>query len=51
MPNNNETWAERVDAAQAAWEQLKISHFINLTETMPHRVEEVIRYEGWHTSY
>jgi transposase len=51
MPNNNETWAELVDAAQAAWEQLTIRHFINLAETMPHRVEEVILYEGWHTSY
>ncbi|KAJ5883464.1 uncharacterized protein N7473_010350 [Penicillium subrubescens] len=23
----------------------------DLPETMPHRVEEVIKYEGWHTSY
>jgi hypothetical protein len=50
MPNN-ETWAELVDATQAAWEQLTIRHFINLAETMPHRIEEVILYEGWPTSY
>jgi hypothetical protein len=30
---------------------LTIRHFINLAETMPLRVEEVIRYEGWHTYY
>lgn len=51
MPNNNETWAELVDAAQYAWENLTVHHFVNLAETMPHRVEEVIKYEGWHTSY
>lgn len=51
MPNNQETWAELVDAAQYAWEHLTVHHFVNLAETMPHRVEEVIKYEGWHTSY
>ncbi|KAJ5535388.1 hypothetical protein N7527_001642 [Penicillium freii] len=51
MPNNQETWAELVDAAQYAWENLTVHHFVNLAETMPHRVEEVIKYEGWHTSY
>jgi hypothetical protein len=50
-PNNNEAWAGLVDATQAAWEQLTIRHLINLAETMSHRVEEVIRYEGWHTCY
>lgn len=51
MPNNQETWAELVDTAQYAWENLTVHHFVNLAETMPHRVEEVIKYEGWHTSY
>lgn len=51
MPNNEDTWGELVDAAQEAWEKLTIHHFINLAETIPHRVEEVIKYEGWHTSF
>lgn len=51
MRNNEDTWGELVDAAQEAWEKLTIHHFVNLAETMPHRVEEVIKYEGWHTSY
>ncbi|KAJ5188811.1 hypothetical protein N7491_005132 [Penicillium cf. griseofulvum] len=33
------------------WENLTVHYFVNLAETMPHRVEEVIKYEGWHTSY
>lgn len=50
MPNEA-TLAELVDTAQYAWENLTIRHFVNLAETMPHCVEEVIRHEGWHTSY
>lgn len=51
MPNNQETCAELVDAAQYALENLTVHHFVNSVETMPHRAEEVIKYEGWHTSY
>lgn len=51
MPNNKETQEELVATAQTAWEKLTIRHFVNLAETMPHRVEEVILYEGWHTSF
>ena len=51
MPNNEATLAELVDTAQYAWENLTVRHFVNLAETMPHRIEEVIKYEGWHTSY
>ena len=40
MPNNNETLAELVDAAQYARENLTVQHFVNLAETMQHRVEE-----------
>jgi hypothetical protein len=38
-------------AAQRAWEGLDIEIFKHLAETMPHRVADVIKYEGWHTSY
>lgn len=42
MRNNEDTWKELVDA-QEVWEKLTIHHFVNLAETMPHRVEEVIK--------
>lgn len=41
MPNNEDTLAELVDTAQYVWENLTIRHFVNLAETMPHRVEDV----------
>ena len=49
MSNNENTWGELVDAAHEAWEKLTIHHSVNLAETIPHRVEEAIKYEGWHT--
>lgn len=30
MPNNDITWAELVDSAQYAWENLTVHHFVNL---------------------
>ncbi|KAJ5827492.1 hypothetical protein N7447_004255 [Penicillium robsamsonii] len=46
IPKNENTWGDLVYAAQEAWEKLTIRHFVNLAETMPHRMEEVIKYEG-----
>lgn len=51
MPNNNENWEELVNAAQYTWEILTVHHFVNLAEAMSHRVEEVIKYEEWHTDH
>jgi len=51
LPNNETTLDLLVDAAQEAWEGLDIEMFKHLSDTMPHRVADVIKYEGWHTSY
>ena len=51
LPNNESTLDILLEAAQEAWESLNIEIFEHLSETMPHRVADVIKYEGWHTSY
>lgn len=51
MPNNDSTWEILVDTAQEAWDMLDLDIFKNLSETMPHRVQDIIKYEGWYTSY
>ncbi|OQD67364.1 hypothetical protein PENANT_c321G09592, partial [Penicillium antarcticum] len=51
LPNNEPTLELLLEAAQEAWEALDIDLFKHLSETMPHRVADVIKYGGWHTSY
>ena len=51
LPNNESTLELLLEAAQEAWEALDIDLFKHLSETMPHRVADVIKYSGWHTSY
>lgn len=51
LPNSVSTLDLLLEAAQEAWESLDIEIFKHLSETMPHRVADVIKYEGWHTSY
>jgi transposase len=51
MPNNDHTWEILLEIAQFAWETLSWDHFVHLAETMPHRVADIIKYEGWYTSY
>jgi hypothetical protein len=51
LPNKDETLEIFVDAAQEAWQGLDVEIFKHLADTMPHRVVDVIKYEGWHTSY
>ncbi|KAJ5636577.1 Transposable element tc3 transposase [Penicillium longicatenatum] len=51
MRNNNETKAILVETAQQAWDELDLSHFSHLSETMPHRVEAIIESQGWYTPY
>ena len=51
LPNNEATLELLLEAAQEAWEALDINLFKHLSETMPHRVADVIKYDGWHTSY
>ena len=51
LPNNETTLDLLVDSAQEAWEGLDIEIFKHLSDTMPHRVADIIKYAGWHTSY
>jgi hypothetical protein len=51
LPNTTSTLELLVKAAQEAWDTLDTEIFKHLSETMPHRVADVIKYEGWHTSY
>ncbi|KAJ5860213.1 uncharacterized protein N7529_007523 [Penicillium soppii] len=51
LPNNESTKDLLLETAQEAWEGLDIEIFKHLSETMPHRVADVIKYGGWHTSY
>lgn len=51
LPNSESTLELLLKAAQEAWENLDIEILKHLSETMPHRVADVIKYEGWHTSY
>ncbi|KAJ6094481.1 hypothetical protein N7467_001994 [Penicillium canescens] len=51
LPNSESTLDLLLQAAQEAWEGPDIEIFKHLSETMPHRVADVIKYEGWHTSY
>jgi transposase len=44
LPNNESTLDILLDAAQEAWEGLNIDIFEHVSETMPHRVADVIRY-------
>jgi hypothetical protein len=51
LPNNVSTLELLLEATQEAWESLDIDLFKHLSETMPHRVADVVKYNGWHTSY
>jgi transposase len=51
MNNNDSTWEILLESAQTAWENLDWNHFVHLAETKPHRVADIIKYDGWYTSY
>jgi transposase len=51
MPNNDTTHELLVAAAQEAWDALDLDIMVNLSETMPHRVQAIIEAEGWYTKY
>jgi hypothetical protein len=46
LPNNESTLDLLLDAAQEAWEGLDINIFKHLSDTLPHRVADVIKYKG-----
>lgn len=49
--NNNETKEILVATAQEAWDSLDLRHLEHLSKTMPHRVEAIIKSQGWYTPY
>jgi transposase len=49
-----ETKADRqvfIDAAKAAWAAIDQSYINNLIDSMPRRIEAVIKAKGWQTRY
>lgn len=51
MPDNQDTLDQMIIWAQEAWSSIDLSILDHLAVTMPHRVEQIIRNEGWYTSY
>ncbi|KAJ5737115.1 uncharacterized protein N7483_002240 [Penicillium malachiteum] len=51
MPDNEAIRDQMIIWAQEAWSSIDLSILDNLAVTMPHRVEQIIKYEGWYTSY
>jgi hypothetical protein len=46
LPNSECTLDLLLKAAQEAWDDLDIEIFKHLSDTIPHRVADVIKYEG-----
>ena len=46
-----ETLTRLVQAAKEAWQTIRNDVIVRLSETMPHRVEAVIKADGWYTKY
>ena len=36
---------------QDIWSKIPIDYMIKLVDSMPHRINAVIRAKGWHTKY
>ena len=51
MRNNDTTLELMIATAQQAWQELDLSILEHLSETMPHRVEAIIKSNGWYTKY
>lgn len=51
MRNNSATLELMIATAQQAWQELDLSILEHLSETMPHRVEAIIKSNGWYTKY
>ena len=50
-PNNEETLDRLVLAAQEAWQAIDQGILHRLAMTMDHRVQAVIKANGWYTKY
>lgn len=50
-PNNAATHTVLVNTAQEAWQGLREQVLCKLSDTMPNRVQAVLRAQGWYTKY
>lgn len=51
MRNNDSTLKVLIDTAQDAWELLDLGILEHLSETMPHRVQAILKSNSWYTKY
>jgi transposase len=49
--NTVETLERLIEAAKEAWHSIEDSILYNLSSTMPHRVQAVLKAKGWYTKY
>ena len=49
--DTNETLRRLVAAAREAWANIRSDILVQLSETMPNRIEAVIQANGWYTEY
>jgi len=50
-PDIEETLQRLIEAIKEAWQAIDQEVLYTLSVTMPHRVEAVIKAEGWYTKY
>ena len=50
-PDTEQTKRDLITAAQYIWEHLGDQILGNLADSMPYRVEAIIRADGWYTKY
>jgi hypothetical protein len=51
LKNNNENIAIVEDALKVAWERVPQAFIDNLIDSMPRRLEALVRARGWYTKY
>jgi transposase len=50
-PDTEETLTRLIQAAREAWHAIDDTVLHNLSITMPHRVQAVLKADGWYTKY
>ena len=50
-PDTVETLRQLIEVAKECWRELSENILCNLSDTMPHRVQAVLRSGGWYTKY
>lgn len=51
MRGNTNVLEALIDVAVEAWEEIADGLLERLSDTMPHRVQAVLRADGWYTKY